>query len=72
MHVYTVRAENVFLPVDYRIGTDPATRGRAVDFDGAVLSAGVDGMFCDQPDLCLTARARHRVVLLRVWHKPRR
>ncbi|MDR6865405.1 glycerophosphodiester phosphodiesterase family protein [Phycicoccus sp. 3266] len=72
VHVYTLRAENLFLPVDYRTGTDPATIGRAVDYDGAVLRAGVDGMFCDQPDLCLTARARHHVLLLRTWHKPRR
>lgn len=72
VHVYTLRAENVFLPVDYRVGTDPATIGRAVDLDGAVLNAGVDGMFCDQPDLCLAARGRHRVMLLRTWHKPRR
>lgn len=72
VHVYTLRAENLFLPVDYRTGTDPATIGRAVDYDGAVLRAGVDGMFCDQPDLCLTARARHHVMLLRTWHKPRR
>ncbi|GAB3447158.1 glycerophosphodiester phosphodiesterase [Phycicoccus ginsengisoli] len=71
VHVYTLRAENVFLPVDYRIGTDPAARGRAVDFDRAVLGAGVDGLFCDQPDVCLAARARHRVTLLRTWHKPR-
>jgi glycerophosphoryl diester phosphodiesterase len=72
VHVYTLRAENLFLPVDYRIGTDPAARGRAAAFDGVVLDAGVDGMFCDQPDVCLSARARHRVVLLRTWRPPRR
>lgn len=50
------RAENSFLPVDYRVGTDPAAHGRMVDEVVAYLKAGVDGVFCDQPDLCVEAR----------------
>lgn len=50
------RAENSFLPVDYRVGTDPASPGRLVDEVVAYLKAGVDGVFCDQPDLCVEAR----------------
>jgi glycerophosphoryl diester phosphodiesterase len=55
---YTFRAENSFLPADYRIGTDPAARGRAADEVEAFLRTGVDGVFCDQPDVCVDARER--------------
>ncbi len=53
---YTLRAENQFLPTDYRIGTDPSDFGRAVDEARVFLEAGVDGVFCDQPDVCVEAR----------------
>jgi glycerophosphoryl diester phosphodiesterase len=53
---YTFRAENSFLPTDYRLGTNPADYGRAIDEDVAFMKAGVDGLFCDQPDICVTAR----------------
>lgn len=53
---YTFRAENEFLPTDYRLGTDPADFGRAVDEVLVFLRAGVDGVFCDQPDVCIEAR----------------
>lgn len=56
MTPYTFRAENTFLPTDYRVGTDPADFGRAIDEDVAFMQAGVDGLFCDQPDVCVTAR----------------
>ncbi|KQU66317.1 glycerophosphodiester phosphodiesterase [Phycicoccus sp. Root563] len=53
---YTFRAENTFLPTDYRVGSDPADFGRAVDEVVEFMKAGVDGVFCDQPDICVTAR----------------
>ncbi|WP_392545332.1 glycerophosphodiester phosphodiesterase family protein [Oryzobacter telluris] len=53
---WTFRAENSFLPVDHRVGTDPAARGRIVDEVLAFLRTGVDGVFCDQPDVCVEAR----------------
>ena len=53
---YTFRAENTFLPVDYRVGTNPADFGRIIDEVVAFLRTGVDGVFCDQPDICVTAR----------------
>lgn len=53
---YTFRAENEFLPTDYRIGTDPADFGRAIDEVLVFMRAGVDGVFCDQPDICIEAR----------------
>ena len=56
---YTFRAENTFLPTDYRLGTDPADFGRAVDEAVTYMRAGVDGLFCDQPDICVTARKEY-------------
>lgn len=53
---WTFRAENSFLPVDYRIGTDPAAHGRMGDEVTRFFEAGVDGVFCDQPDICVAAR----------------
>lgn len=51
VHAYTFRQEVVFVPPDF-------------DFDvvtevGAYLSMGVDGVFCDFPDLCRQAREAH-------------
>ncbi|KGN39006.1 glycerophosphodiester phosphodiesterase family protein [Knoellia subterranea] len=54
---WTFRAENSFLPVDYRIGTNPAAHGRIADEVTRFFEAGVDGVFCDQPDICVAARA---------------
>lgn len=54
---WTFRAENQFLPVDYRVGTDPAAHGRMGDEVTRYFEAGVDGVFCDQPDICVAARS---------------
>jgi glycerophosphoryl diester phosphodiesterase len=56
LHVYALRGENTFLPVDYRVGTDPAAVGRATQLDTVFFKAGADALFCDQPDLCVAAR----------------
>jgi glycerophosphoryl diester phosphodiesterase len=53
---YTFRAENQFLPADYRVGTDPAGYGRAIDEQVAFLRTGVVGLFTDQPDIGVLAR----------------
>ena len=53
---WTFRAENSFLPVDYRTGSDPAAHGRLGDEVTRFLKTGVDGVFCDQPDICVAAR----------------
>ena len=48
---YTFRPENAFLPLQYRIGTNPAAYG---DWEGelrAFLATGIDGFFIDAPDL---------------------
>lgn len=57
VHPYTFRAENQFLPADYRVGTDPTAYGRALDEQEAFLRAGVDGLFTDQPDIGVLARS---------------
>lgn len=53
---YTFRAENEFLPTDYRNGSVPADFGRAIDEAVVFMRTGVDGLFCDQPDVCVEAR----------------
>ena len=57
LHPYTFRAENNFLPIDYRVGTDLAAYGRAIDEQVTFLRAGIDGLFTDQPDIGVLARS---------------
>jgi glycerophosphoryl diester phosphodiesterase len=54
---YTFRAENQYLPPALRDGGDPHHPGSAVVEEETFLRAGVDGLFCDEPDLCVRARA---------------
>ncbi|MFI5938315.1 glycerophosphodiester phosphodiesterase [Actinoplanes sp. NPDC051494] len=54
---YTFRAENQFLPVEYRVGTDPTAYGRAIDEQVTFLRTGLDGLFTDQPDIGVLARS---------------
>lgn len=52
VHPYTFRAENVFLPAEFR-STDPALHARG-DITGeleAYLAIGIDGLFTDNPDV---------------------
>ena len=51
VHVWTLRAENQFLPRQLRRGEDPAALGDLAAEVAAFVAAGVDGMFCDQPGL---------------------
>jgi len=56
VHVWTLRAENEFLPPDLRSSADAAALGdlrREID---ALLDAGISGFFADQPDLAVRAR----------------
>ncbi len=57
VHPYTFRAENTFLPKDYQVGTSPSDLGRAVDEQVAYLKTGIDGLFTDQADISVRARA---------------
>jgi glycerophosphoryl diester phosphodiesterase len=57
VHPYTFRAENTFLPVDYRIGTDATAYGRAIDEQVRFLQTGIVGLFTDQCDIGVMARS---------------
>jgi glycerophosphoryl diester phosphodiesterase len=51
VHPYTFRAENHFLPAQYR-GPGPATAsGDGTSEIEAFLAAGIDGFFTDNPDV---------------------
>jgi glycerophosphoryl diester phosphodiesterase len=57
VHPWTFRAENFFLPLEFRHGAAPAERG---DLTGEILAhlrCGIDGFFTDQADLGVAARA---------------
>ena len=56
VHVYTLRAENQFLPADFRSGADAAGSGDLAGEARAFLGAGVDGYFTDYPELGVKAR----------------
>lgn len=53
--VWTLRAENHFLPGSLRRGDDPVDRGEVGAEAAAYLSAGVTGLITDHPDLVLPA-----------------
>jgi glycerophosphoryl diester phosphodiesterase len=57
VHAYTFRAENTFLPADFRVGANPAAYGRAIDEQVRFLQTGIDGLFTDQSDIGVIARA---------------
>ena len=57
VHVWTMRDENNFLPLDFRTGDDVAAHGDAAGELHAFLDAGVDGVFADYPETAVAARA---------------
>jgi glycerophosphoryl diester phosphodiesterase len=64
VHVWTFRNENTFLPLDFRAG-DPAhpefprAEGDAPSEHLLFLSLGIDGVFSDNPDTAVAARAAY-------------
>ncbi|HEY7996139.1 MAG TPA: glycerophosphodiester phosphodiesterase [Steroidobacteraceae bacterium] len=56
VHPWTFRAENQFLPQEFRRGTDPTAHGDLRGEIRAYLAAGIDGLFTDQPDIAVAAR----------------
>ncbi|WP_245735731.1 glycerophosphodiester phosphodiesterase [Pedococcus cremeus] len=54
---YTFRAENQYLPSNLQVGAGAHDKGRAAQEQEAFLAAGVDGLFSDQPDVTVKARA---------------
>ncbi len=59
VHPYTFRAENSFLPTDYRSSANPADYGRILDEINRFLDTGIDGFFTDQADIGVLAREIH-------------
>ncbi|MFI9811085.1 glycerophosphodiester phosphodiesterase [Saccharothrix variisporea] len=57
VHSWTFRNENSFLPADFRTSTDPAAYGRAFEEYAKFYATGLDGVFADNPDTALEARA---------------
>jgi len=57
VHPYTFRAENLFQPKGFRRGVVDGDYGRGIDEQVAYLRTGVDGLFTDQPDVGILARA---------------
>jgi glycerophosphoryl diester phosphodiesterase len=53
---WTLRDENRFLAPRFRRGDGPDRRGDSAGELAALLDAGVDGVFCDHPDVALAAR----------------
>ncbi|GAA1752549.1 glycerophosphodiester phosphodiesterase [Aeromicrobium alkaliterrae] len=47
VHIWTMRDENNFLPVDFKLSDDKAARGDALGEYRVFLEAGVDGFFAD-------------------------
>lgn len=56
VHAWTFRAENAFLPVPLRSGSEPGALGDLSGEIAAYLAAGVDGLFADQPFAAVRAR----------------
>ncbi|HEX4359771.1 MAG TPA: glycerophosphodiester phosphodiesterase family protein, partial [Pseudonocardia sp.] len=57
LHPYTFRNENQFLPADLRSSGNPNDYGKAIDEDVRFFKLGVDGIFTDNTDTGLVARA---------------
>jgi glycerophosphoryl diester phosphodiesterase len=63
VHPYTFRAENFFLPVDYQTSPAPTEYGRAIDEQITYLRTGLDGVFTDQADIGVVARAEFHAMM---------
>jgi glycerophosphoryl diester phosphodiesterase len=57
VHPYTFRNENSFLPLELRVGADPAAYGNALAEYERFFGLGVDGLFADNPDTAAEARS---------------
>jgi len=56
VHAYTFRNESTFLPAELRRGNLTTDYGDAFSEYQAFYAAGVDGLFCDNPDTARLAR----------------
>ncbi|MDA3626034.1 glycerophosphodiester phosphodiesterase [Saccharopolyspora sp. WRP15-2] len=53
---YEIRAENKFLPADFRSSTVPTDFGNVFGYARKLFDQGIDGVFSDFPDIAVTAR----------------
>jgi glycerophosphoryl diester phosphodiesterase len=60
VHVWTLRAENTFLPADLRRGTEPGACGDMAGEATLFLKAGVDGYFTEHPAIGVATRDAFR------------
>jgi glycerophosphoryl diester phosphodiesterase len=58
VHGWTFRAENTFLPLDFRIGTDLGRLGNLAGEAAYFLDLGLDGFFTDHPGIGVAARRK--------------
>jgi glycerophosphoryl diester phosphodiesterase len=56
VHPWTFRAENAFLPAEFRRGEEAEEQGELAAELRAYLACGIDGFFTDQPDLGVAER----------------
>jgi glycerophosphoryl diester phosphodiesterase len=56
VHGWTYRAENQYLPVEFRKGDDPEGLGDLAGETQRFFEAGIDGMFSNHPDLAVKGR----------------
>jgi glycerophosphoryl diester phosphodiesterase len=56
VHPYTFRAENTFLPADFRSSTVPAEYGDLFSEIAAFRATGIDGLFTDNTDIAIAQR----------------
>jgi glycerophosphoryl diester phosphodiesterase len=56
VHVWTFRAENLFLPASLKVGTDPIAHGNVSEAMRRQLAVGLDGFFTDFPLIGVKAR----------------
>jgi glycerophosphoryl diester phosphodiesterase len=57
---YTLRNENSFLPLDFRVGKNPGAYGKSLEYAKALFATGIDGLFSDYPDTALLAAEEFR------------
>jgi glycerophosphoryl diester phosphodiesterase len=53
VHPYTFRAENTFLPADFRSSADPNAYGDLFSEIAAFKATGIDGLFTDNTDIAV-------------------
>lgn len=56
VHIWTMRAENYFLPSEFRTSEDMAAHGKLDAEIRAFLATDIDGFFSDHPDIGVRAR----------------